>query len=471
MLPLHGWLGLITAAVIYLVAFTGALCVFGGEIDSWARPAKRFTNAAPINVHALQRMIQQTDGDKDWVVLLPSSHRDVGRATILGAAGKRVLFFNPSNGELIKTSIGPTAFLLALHSRLTVRIWNIGYVLVTASGLALLALVLTGLFLYPRLIADLFTLRIGPPLATLATIHRLTGIFGLPFNLIVVLGGLLMLVPILAERPISALYRDQPVSFERELGAACPAPSVLPPTRNIALASIVRQAEVVFSGRKPGRLTYDAGVGTLAVEPTRERSVSFERDRLCFDAGTGKLLQATQAGGSLQHVEQLLTGIHLAQYDRLAIRLAHFLSGILLCGLIASGLLLWSENRRRTKPAKPVELVERWTIGLTLGLPVATLLYFCADRFVLDSALAGQITFWASWAGCMLIAVLVGRRSCRPLLILTSSFAGVAALVDHTTTSNQIIPTGVNIALFAIATACAALAAAFCRPAHRTVTA
>lgn len=455
MLPLHGWLGLITAGLIYLVAFTGTLCVFNVELDQWARPETRLAAATPPDFAALQRMLERSDASDGWVLSLPHQGDATGRATVFNTNGKLTFWFDATTGQSVKASIGPMAYLLSLHSRLTVRTWDIGFAVVTFGGMALLALLLSGLFLYPRLVADLFTLRIGQPLATLSTLHRLTGIFGLPFNVIVAVSGMVMLMPILAERPINALYHDEPNSFQRDLGATCERVSRPGGSgTDVQVAAIAARAQAHWSSSALGRLTYDAAGGTISVEPPREGNLSFERNRLCFEAATGKLIQQTGSGGRMQDAEQLLVGIHLTRYDKPLLRIAHFLSGGLLCGLICTGLLLWSESRRRAKQLqRGVEGVERWTIGVVLGLPVATLCYLCLDRLAPDAAVLSQGTFWGVWCTCMLAAVLRGRALCRPLIVCSSLLAGAAGVADHLATSKAVVPTFVNLTLIALGVA------------------
>jgi uncharacterized iron-regulated membrane protein len=83
----------------------------------------------------------------------------------------------------------------------------------------------------------------------------------------------------------------------------------------------------------------------------------------------------------------LLYGLHMAEFAGPALRWLYFFAGLSGCGLIASGLVLWTVSRRRklANPAKPYfgfRLVEVMNVGAVMGLPLAIAGFFWADRLL-----------------------------------------------------------------------------------------
>jgi hypothetical protein len=139
-----------------------------------------------------------------------------------------------------------------------------------------------------------------------------------------------------------------------------------------------------------------------------------------------------------------LYGLHMAQFAGAGLRWLYFLGGLSGCGLIATGLVLWTLSRQR-KLARPhfgFRLVEVLNAGVVMGMAMAIGGFFWTSRLlpaaladrpamerrvllatlaaaVLYSALRPQRRAWAElaavtallFAGAPLVSAISGGRS------------------------------------------------------------
>ena len=104
----------------------------------------------------------------------------------------------------------------------------------------------------------------------------------------------------------------------------------------------------------------------------------------------------------------------MATFAQPLLRLALFFSGLLGCAMIASGLLLWSLKRQlQTKTEKfhfGYYLVQRLNVTAIIGLPIAVLSCFYANRIglMLQSTQNYEVTtFFAVWLFIFAISLCI----------------------------------------------------------------
>ena len=107
----------------------------------------------------------------------------------------------------------------------------------------------------------------------------------------------------------------------------------------------------------------------------------------------------------------------MATFAQPLLRLALFFSGLLGCAMIASGLLLWSLKRQlQTKTEKfhfGYYLVQRLNVTAIIGLPIAVLSYFYANRIglMLQSTQNYEVTtFFAVWLFIFAISLCLKKQ-------------------------------------------------------------
>ena len=111
-------------------------------------------------------------------------------------------------------------------------------------------------------------------------------------------------------------------------------------------------------------------------------------------------------------------GIHAVQFDHWPLRWLYFLSGLLGCVLIATGLLFWVQSRRKRHEKlglRGVRLAQALSVGATTGLLIATLAFLIANRLLpLDMAerAATEVrAFHIVWIVAVFHALIRGRAA------------------------------------------------------------
>jgi uncharacterized iron-regulated membrane protein len=418
----HSVLGLAFGALIYLVCVSGTLAVFTDLFEAWEHPSPYAIRAlAPAQVdRALDDALRDVGGATKAPALyavLPTT--DLPRLTVsaLGAEPERRWTLD-GRGVLGETRPGWASFIVDLHSSLTLpALW--GGSLVGLAGVALLALILTGVLAHPRIFKDAFAFR---PLRSRrlreTDLHNRLGVWGLPFHLTISLTGAFFGLSTLVLMGVSAIaYQgDAGRAVSPLSGPTLPedqAPTPLPKLAPMLAQLGPHEADPTF--------VYIERPGTrgqkIAIElPARRRLARGER--YYFD-GTGKLLGSGGfvAGSIGPQLYAAASALHFGTYGGLPVRLAYGLLGMALSTIAAGGVTIWLVRRRDR--GRPAPRLERAWLGIVWGVPLA-----CA----LAATCSGNpaTLFWSSLA-LAVIAALAHRSldalSCRLRLAVATALA------------------------------------------------
>jgi uncharacterized iron-regulated membrane protein len=149
------------------------------------------------------------------------------------------------------------------------------------------------------------------------------------------------------------------------LGGYMPAPEVAipeeekprefpPPITRPALpiAEIVAQAEAILGKGEIGEMVIGRAGEQLQVTVRRHWGTQYPfgtaEDQLFFDGETGAPLHGVYTHGQAPAWKALwyLAGLHYAWFAGANLRWLYFVSGLVGCALIATGLVLWTTRRR-----------------------------------------------------------------------------------------------------------------------------
>ena len=298
-----------------------------------------------------------------------------------------------------------TEFVIGLHEYLSLpTTW--GLILVGALGVALVALVLTGVLAHPRIVRDAFRLRARQDLQIArADWHNRLGVWTLPWVLAVALTGAFIGLgsvgaTLLAraytggdiEKIYAPLFGDEPAAS----AAAAPLPNIA-----AVLAAVARRAPEA----SPTYVIVDApGTAGQHVEVIAElprRLIYGETYR--FD-GQGRWLGPVglSDGAIGQQVAASTYNLHFGNYGGLAVEIAYMLLGLALCVVTATGTSLWLQKRQR-RGFGGQHLAACWDIviwGTPLALVALTWLRALAGP---DAPLTAS--FWGALAAGIAFAV------------------------------------------------------------------
>lgn len=202
---IHHWCGLIAGIFILAISISGVILLFDDEIDR-AVFADYFTLDTPARDLHIDNSIQWIRSRySDWdirIPALPGNKREALLYELRKGQLRKWLFVHPETGKEI-------ALLDAAHNRLTYIALNIHYnllagttgkVMVLLTGIAFLALTITGLILYRRSVWKVLFFRqklsFNSRRGFFSRLHRITGVWALLFNLLMCVTGLSLAITV-----------------------------------------------------------------------------------------------------------------------------------------------------------------------------------------------------------------------------------------------------------------------------------
>ncbi len=497
---LHSWAGVLLGGLLLAIFWTGTLSVFDREIDRWMQPGTRLP-APPATVsldrQALPHARRLAAGAPSWTFTLPTARSPALQLDYQDRQQRPVRrYIDPRSGALIaeQGSWGATRFLFPFHFSLHLSWQRIGYWLVGAAAMGMLALLVSGVVTHRKLIAECFTFRPHKRWQRgLLDLHNLTGVLVLPFHFAISLSGLVIFFLIYFPGLNQALYPDGQAQLQREALGAFSRPASGVAASSASLDVMLERARAIWTASgTPGEAylvrVWHPGDRNAYVEVRRSFTdrVTMNADRLTFDGATGALLQQHRTA-PVVGIQRFLTGLHFIQFDHWALRWLYFAGGLSGCLMIATGLLFWSSARRARhlrRGRSSARLVDALSVASGTGLVVATLGFFIANRLLpaggaLDGPQRAVLEGWAfflCWALSLAHAVRWPAQAWRHQLQLAAALAVGAVLLNALTTGDHLLRTladgpaavaGMDLMLLALA-GCCLLAAARLRRAQRT---
>ena len=368
----HGLLGLVLGALIYQICLTGTLSVFAGELRQLESPDAPVVRSAAPDAYAaaVDEGLRILDGGKAPVIILGPTE-PLPRLEIR-VPGKRSVYADAQGVPAVETDTPFADFVTELHEALHLPSpW--GTAIVALAGIALLALLITGIAAHPRIFRDAFRLRLGGN-ARLeqADFHNRTGVWGLPFHAIVTVSGVyLALLPLLAI-PLAFLAYDGDVdrAMAEQMGPQIDGSGAAQPIPDIA--GLIRDVERDNAQAKVSFVMVElAGTDRQVIHidtDVPKQLASGESYR--FDGNAAALGPAGFADGAPEkQVRAAMFPLHFGTFGGLPVRFVYGVLGVALCWLCATGMRIYLVRRIQAGKASPV--LERLWLGISWGQPVA----------------------------------------------------------------------------------------------------
>jgi uncharacterized iron-regulated membrane protein len=183
----HSGLGLVAAALIYIVCLSGTAAVFLNELRLWEEPAvPTQTHASPQAVQAFAEALTKAHPKVPFIYLglptddMPRLHAYVGEQVFVADAQGRIA---------VEASAPWAHFLEHLHIYLHLP-ETLGLIVVGLIGAALTGLIVSGFLAHPKIFRDAFAFRwAGAKRLSQADLHNRLSVWGAPFHLVVAWTG------------------------------------------------------------------------------------------------------------------------------------------------------------------------------------------------------------------------------------------------------------------------------------------
>ena len=432
---LHTWVGLVVGWVLFFVFVTGTAGYFAYEIDRWMRPELPLAvDAPPVQPQqaaALAQAYLQAHAPlaQDWSVQLPgqrgSSSLGVswreppaeGKPGVRGRFVRRTL--DPATGEAAAEpavrKTGGGHLLYRMHYMLHYAQYDVAIRLVGACTMLMLLAIVTGVVTHKKIFADFFTFRPGKGQRSWLDAHNAVSVMALPFLLMITYSGLVFFLFTYMPAGRDLLYgsgQDGRTAFAdalHEHGEHNHAPIGRPLA---PLAPMLAAAENTWGPGKLSSITIERHEGEPPeiVLARQQQGLDFwNTPKLRFHAETGEPLpEEPTPGGSAVTTQSVMLNLHEGLFADTGGRWLYFVSGLLGCAMIGTGLVLWTVKRRKRQGEGAhfgLRLVEALNVATVAGLPLAVATYFWANRLLpvelADRAAWEFHTLFAVWLGTL----------------------------------------------------------------------
>jgi uncharacterized iron-regulated membrane protein len=490
---LHTWAGLMVGWVLFFVFLTGSAGYFATEIGRWMQPEQLLPQhiaAEPAQgVAAAQRLLfREAVAAQRWYIFLPGGRGGPqwrvlwsgARADSRGAAA-----FDPRTAEVLPElpsgalrATGGGRALYRMHYNLRYLPHGAGVFIVGICTMVMLLALVTGVIVHKKIFAEFFTFRPGKGPRSWLDAHNLASVAALPFFVMITYSGLVFFMYHYLPAAMHASYGADEEWVRKGQGFFKPDyVNPLNPRANarfdplhvpaqadggaaMALADLrvpLQQAQRLWGVRGVGRIEVEhPGRARARIVLTRQPQGLEGNGTLVFDGATGRLLDAPQPRSAAWAVQRVLIQLHEGTFAGWGLRWLYFLSGLLGCAMIATGLILWIAKRRREQDKRlaagqPVafgfRLVEALNIGTLGGLCTAVALFFWANR-LLPVGMAQRADWefhclFITWGLLLLHAALrlrcaASRQVWREQLWLAAGAFGLLPLLNWATTDRHL---------------------------------
>ncbi len=357
----HRWSALPVWGLLVLICITGTVCTVTQEITWLYAPEVRAANPEsvdPLPWDALAEAVTSAyPGTKLESMHVEESYLAYLVRVQLPEGERKRLYLNQYSGQVQGEvqGAGFRGFMLSLHGWLLLP-WqdgySVGWYIVTAVSVPLLASLVSGLFIFKRFWRALYHPRLRwrqRSRVFWGDVHRLLAVWSLPFILIISSSGLWFLVQGVLDHNEVAIFPEAPV-LPRE---AIPLTSEAEGPERLTLDGAASVAREIYPDL---RISYielpDDARAPMIVRGTR--GISLLRDTahgVYLNPYTGAVMGALSSPDlSLAHfLSALLMPLHFGDFAGLVSKLIWFFFGCLLSTVVCSGFIVWSKQTARKK--------------------------------------------------------------------------------------------------------------------------
>ena len=456
---LHAWIGAFAGWILYFVFITGAATCFSVEIDRWMQPERPLVSPDVSQAQLLEagfRWIgERAPNARIWVASV-SSNRDPSRLQVLwqereDSKNSRGL----TRTELLDADGNPIAYRKTYGGQLLYRMhYQLHYIpvmearwIVGICTFLLLIGTITGVIIHRRIFRDLFTLRFGKGRRTWIDVHNVLAVFTLPFQLMIAYSGLLFFAYIYLFPIVAISYGSGELGARQFLNDLSTRPVVDMPaidaTAGVLLPKIIAMTNALWG---EGKIRYvevvDPGRPHARTTVARQRDGPLRTsDLLVFDAAGSVVGQYDGPSSMPRLINDIVLGLHEAQFASPPLRWMYFISGIAVAFSIAAGLFIFFGKRQRGGFCSyPIQQIN---VGIVAGLPISIAAYFWSNRLIPADFDRRQVweanSLFVTWMLTLAFAVVCPAEKAMQRLLWTASAAfGLLPVINALTTHRHL---------------------------------
>ena len=432
---LHTWVGLTVCWLLFLVFFAGTLSFFRHEISLWQQPAFHSASVQEVTSQrqaeqiefAFTRFSETAPVADNWRVTFPTQRKPALALTYQALRddnkrGTRTTEYYDAASfapiEDMRDTKGGN-FFYRLHFDLHYLDRGLARWIVGFASLFMLVALISGVVIHKRIFKDMFSFRRKKGTRTWLDAHNLSSVVALPFHIMITYTGIVTLIFMYFPYPILTAYDGNFQAFAQEQSATrIHAERTAETAQMVSVSSVWPSVQQQWPDGVLSSMTIEHPHDSSAQYIFRlntEKAVRDDAPTLVFSAVSGELLARSHPELSASEtVFDSMTALHTGRLASPLLRWLYFLCGIAGCVMIGSGCVMWAKrirekNKQSTSPSFGLKLVEGLNLATLMGLPLATVGYFYANRLLplglAERANKEVAVFFIVWAFTAVIAV------------------------------------------------------------------
>lgn len=481
MSDVHTWFGLLLGWLLFTIFLMGTVSYFNNELTAWMQPdipaVSQQTSLASQQLQSIQSQklqnavntvdvpepfsvaiahLQATQANaKNWFITTgPSSTSNDQRLHVtVSTEDERLQYQFDTQTQTLYTPRDTAGgnFFYRMHFDLHYMsvIW--ARIIVGIASMMMLIAIIAGVIVHKKIFTDFFTFRWGKGQRSWLDAHNAFSVLPLPFHIMITFTGIITLVYLYMPWAGKVSDIDTQQFFEEIYSYRAADATELQPASMVDVSPLLANAQTDWQKLNPNYTVTSVSINhpntdhsMIIVDGKADRQISTIGVFRIYDGQTGKTLKQSEPPPLAVTTQTVMIGLHAGRFADYWLRGLYFLLGAAGCGMIATGLVLWTVKRRRQlidmdKPYAGFWLVEKLNIATLVGLPLAMVGFLWLNRLLpLDMTTRAKWEidgFFMIWAGSLLLTLWCSNRHAwRILLSLVTLLLLFTPLLNSLTT-------------------------------------
>ena len=458
MSDVHTWFGLLLGWLLFTIFLMGTVSYFNNELTAWMQPeiptvsqpstlplsSQRSPNMAqtpePFGV-AITHLQATQPNAKNWFITKgPASTSNEQRLHITTSADDerlRYQFDTQTQTAYMPRDTAGGNFFYRMHFDLHYMsvIW--ARIIVGIASMMMLIAIIAGVIVHKKIFTDFFTFRWGKGQRSWLDAHNAFSVLPLPFHIMITFTGIITLIALYMPWGGKVADIDTKQLFEGIYSYRAADATELQPAPMVDISSLLTTAQSDWQKLNPNYAITSVSINhpntdhsKIIVDSRADRQISTIGAFRIYDGQTGDILEQSKPPPLAVTTHTVMVGLHAGRFADYWLRWMYFLLGVAGCGMIATGLVLWTVKRRRQmltmdKPYLGFWLVEKLNIATLAGLPLAMVGLLWLNRLLpleMTARAKWEVDgFFMIWAGSFVLTLLLSsRHAWRVLLSLVT---------------------------------------------------
>lgn len=472
MSDVHTWFGLLLGWLLFTIFLMGTVSYFNNELTAWMQPeipaVSQHPSLSPLaqnspNIEqtpepfgvAIAHLQATQENAKNWFITKgPPSTSNEQRLHITTSAHDERLRYQidtQTHAILMPRDTAGGNFFYRMHFDLHYMsvIW--ARIIVGIASMMMLIAIIAGVIVHKKIFTDFFTFRWGKGQRSWLDAHNAFSVLPLPFHIMITFTGIITLIALYMPWGGKVANIDTKQLFEGIYSYRAADATELQPAPMVDISPLLATAQTDWQKLNPNYAITSVSINhpntdhsKIIIDGRADRQISTVGVFRIYDGQTGAILEQSKPPPLAVTTHMVMVGLHAGRFADYWLRWMYFLLGVAGCGMIATGLVLWTVKRRRQllnmdKPYLGFWLVEKLNIATLAGLPLAMVGFLWLNRLLpLEMAARAKWEvdgFFMIWASSFVLTLLLSsRHAWRTLLSLVTLCLLFTPLLNTVTT-------------------------------------